>query len=86
MCQQNRFSARRASMCVTWCCLGWVTACASYVTPPVSIPAPLWVPCSLEAPPADLTVRAAELRLERAESALAMCDAQGRKVLGAWPK
>lgn len=86
MSQQSLYSARRASMFVTWYCLALATGCASSVMPPVSIPAPTWVPCSLEAPPAQMTVRDAETRLERAEEALGRCDAQGHKVLASWPK
>lgn len=86
MCQPNRSSARRASMCVISCCLAWLTGCASSVTPPVILPAPTWVPCSLEAPPDTLTVRQAEERLLRAEAALGLCDAQGRAIIQAWPR
>lgn len=86
MSQQSRSNARLTRMCAILCCPGWVIGCASSVMPPVILPAPTWAQCSLEAPPADLTVRQAEERLLRAEESLARCDAQGRKVLASWPK
>jgi len=79
-------NARKALTFAMWCSLAWLTGCASSVTPPVSLPAPMWVPCSLEAPPADLTVRQAEERLLRAEAALWLCDAQGLAIIRAWPR
>lgn len=84
--QQSRSSARLMRMFVTLCCPAWVIGCAGSVTPPVILPAPTWVPCSLEAPPEELTVRQAEERLIRAEEALGRCDAQGRKALASWPR
>ncbi len=85
MSLQSRSNARLMRMCAILCCPGLVIGCASSVTPPVILPAPTWVPCSLEAPPTDLTVRQAEERLIRAEEALGRCDAQGRNVLASWP-
>ena len=82
----SRSNARVTLMCATCSSLVWLTGCASSVTPPVSIPPPLWVQCSFEAPPSELTVRGAEERLLRAEAALGTCDAQGRAIIQAWPK
>lgn len=86
MSAQSRSNARLMLMCAIWFCQALATGCASSVTPPVSIPPPQWVPCSLEVPLADLTVRQAEERLLRAEEALGRCDAQGRAVIQAWPR
>jgi hypothetical protein len=67
-------------------CLAWLTACGASVPLVVTIPPPVWRPCQLPAPPADLTVRQAEDRLMEAEAALVACDAQGVGVVAAWPR
>lgn len=78
--------ARRAAMCVMPCCLGLLTACGASVPLVVKLPAPVWRPCQLQDPPAELTVRQAEDRLMNAEAALLACDAQGRAIADSWPR
>jgi hypothetical protein len=78
--------ARLVPMFVMPCCLGLLTGCATSVPLVVKIPPPVWRPCQIPDPPAELTVRQAEDRLMEAEAALLSCDAQGAGVVAAWPR
>jgi hypothetical protein len=78
--------ARLVPMFVTLSCLGLAAGCATSAPLVVKIPPPTWRPCQLQAPPADMTVRQAEDRLMEAEAALLACDAQGRGIVGSWPR
>jgi hypothetical protein len=78
--------ALRAAMFVMLSCLAWLTGCGASVPLVVKIPPPVWRPCQLPDPPAELTVRQAEDRLMDAEAALVACDAQGSGVVSAWPR
>lgn len=78
--------ARLVPMFVTLSCLASLTACGASVPLVVKIPPPVWRPCQLQDPPAELIVRQAEDRLMDAEAALVACDAQGVGVVAAWPR
>ncbi len=80
------WTARRLAMCVTPCCLAWLSACGASMPPaPTKVARPSWSQCLPVLPAGDLTVRQAEDLLEEARAALVRCDAQGRRVLSGWP-
>lgn len=84
--QSSPSYARLAPMFVMLSCLGSAAGCATSVPLVVKIPPPMWRPCQLPDPPAELTVRQAEDRLMEAEAALVACDAAGRAIVDSWPR